>query len=150
MHIFITSRRDCSNGLLCGLLKNTVNQLHLIQNSSAWLLPETRRRANVAPIFKILVPVSFRIDFRTLLLAHGAGPAPGYIRWFEFILILWLFSVSCSAEELNRNIWSRCFYPFDSARGSERGRKYRFYKNFRKVTIQMFQPNHFCFILIYR
>lgn len=54
MHTFVTSRLDHCNALLSGLLKNTINQQQLIQNSAAWVLSKTRMRANIVPALKSL------------------------------------------------------------------------------------------------
>ncbi len=72
MHTFITSRLDCRNALLSGLLKNTQSQLQFIQ------------RARITRILKSLhwLPVIFSIAFKMLLLVCKAphGLAPDYLR----------------------------------------------------------------------
>ena len=81
MHCFISSRLDYCNALLSGLPKKEVSRLQIVQNAAARVLTGTRRRAHITPILKSLhwLPVSFRIDFKVLLLVfkslHGTAPA---------------------------------------------------------------------------
>ncbi len=81
VHAFITSRVDyyCT-GLLAGLPKKTIRQLHLIQNAAAMILTRTRKSEHITPVLRSLhwLPVTFRIDFKVLLLVYkslnGLGP----------------------------------------------------------------------------
>uniref|UniRef100_A0A3P9IWS2 Reverse transcriptase domain-containing protein n=1 Tax=Oryzias latipes TaxID=8090 RepID=A0A3P9IWS2_ORYLA len=81
IHAFITSRINYCNALLSGAKRNTINRLQLVQNSAARLLTRTRKKEHITPILKSLhwLPVSFRIDFKVLLLVykslHGTGPS---------------------------------------------------------------------------
>uniref|UniRef100_A0A3B3CPF8 Reverse transcriptase domain-containing protein n=1 Tax=Oryzias melastigma TaxID=30732 RepID=A0A3B3CPF8_ORYME len=81
IHAFITSRIDYCNALLSGVKKTTLNRVQLVQNSAARLLTRTRKREHITPILKSLhwLPVSYRIDFKILLIVyksvHGLSPS---------------------------------------------------------------------------
>uniref|UniRef100_A0A3B3HB31 Reverse transcriptase domain-containing protein n=1 Tax=Oryzias latipes TaxID=8090 RepID=A0A3B3HB31_ORYLA len=83
IHAFIFSRLDYCNALYTCLSQQSVYQLQLVQNAAARLITGTRMRDHITPVLASLhwLPVSFRIDFKILLIAFKAlcGLAPKYI-----------------------------------------------------------------------
>ena len=83
IHAFVTSRLDYCNALFTGLPKKAINQLQTIQNAAARVLTKTKKREHIKPVLKSLhwLPVSYRIDFKVLLLVYKSlhNRAPKYI-----------------------------------------------------------------------
>ena len=83
IHAFISSRLDYCNALYSGISRRNIQRLQLIQNAAARFLTRTKRCDHITPILAALhwLPVSFRIDFKILLLVFKAlnGQAPAYI-----------------------------------------------------------------------
>ena len=83
IHAFIFSRLDYCNALYSGISKRNIQRLQSIQNAAARFLTGTKRSDHITPVLAVLhwLPVSFRIDFKILLLVFKAlhGLAPAYI-----------------------------------------------------------------------
>ena len=85
VHAFVSSRLDYCNSLLFGITKQQLSRLQKIQNRAARLCLSIPRRDRV-PVLTLLrtlhwLPVSFRIDFKILLLTFKClnGLAPTYL-----------------------------------------------------------------------
>ena len=82
-HAFISSRLDYCNCIFSGLTKKELGQLQFIQNAAARVLTRTRKVEHITPVLKSLhwLPVSFRVDFKVLLLVYKSlnGLGPSYI-----------------------------------------------------------------------
>jgi len=78
-----------ANALLSGLPKTTINQLQLIQNSAARVLTKTKKRYHSYTKIITLVPGSFHVDFKNLLLVYKAlhGLALDYL--LKMFMSLW-------------------------------------------------------------
>lgn len=83
VHLFVTSRLDYCNSLYCGLDQSSLKRLQRVQNAAARLLTGTRKREHITPVLASLhwLPVTFRIDFKILLLVYRCvnGLAPEYL-----------------------------------------------------------------------
>ncbi len=69
--------------MVSSLPKKTIRQLQLIQNTAARILTRTRKSDHITPVLRSLhwLPVTFRIDFKVLLLVYKSlnGLGPKYI-----------------------------------------------------------------------
>ncbi len=74
INTFVFSRIDYCNALLAGVSKATLSKLQLVQNSAARILTRTSAREHITPVLEKLhwLPVSFRIDFKILMLTYKA------------------------------------------------------------------------------
>ena len=83
VNALIYSRLDYCNALYSGINQSLLHRLQLVQNAAARLITGTRRYDHITPVLAELhwLPVSFRIDFKILLLTFKAvnGLAPGYL-----------------------------------------------------------------------
>lgn len=83
INTFVFSRIDYCNALLAGVSKATLSKLQLVQNSAARVLTGTSAREHITPILEKLhwLPVSFRINFKILMLTYKAlnNLAPQYL-----------------------------------------------------------------------
>ncbi len=82
INTFVFTWIDYCNALLAGASKATLNKLQVVQNSAARIITRTRMRDHITPVLESLhwLPVSFRVDFKILMLTYKAlhGLAPQY------------------------------------------------------------------------
>lgn len=85
VHAFVSSRIDYNNSLLFGITKQNVKKLQKVQNRAARICLKVARKQRVPSItlFQELhwLPISFRIDFKILLLTYKClnNTAPRYL-----------------------------------------------------------------------
>lgn len=83
IHSFISSRIDYCNSLLYGVPKCHIDKLQRVQNAAARLVVMQGKFCHITPVLLLLhwPPVSFRINFKVLLLTFKAirKSAPSYI-----------------------------------------------------------------------
>ena len=80
---YVVSKLDQNNSLLFGLPNILLNKLQRIQNAAARLICGGRKYDEASPLlFKLhWLPISFRVEFKVLLLTYKAlhGEGPSYI-----------------------------------------------------------------------
>ena len=83
VNALVYSRLDYCNALYSGVNQNLIHRLQLVQNAAARLITGTRKYDHITPVLAALhwLPVSFRINFKILLLTFKAlnGLAPSYL-----------------------------------------------------------------------
>lgn len=83
VHAFVTSRLDCSNALLFGIRKNSLQKLQKVQNVAAKLVLQKRKYDHVTPLLVKLhwLPIHLRIEFKLLVLTFKCihKLAPSYL-----------------------------------------------------------------------
>ncbi len=81
--VFMTSRLDYCNALLCGCSARLINKLQMVQNATARVLTRTRKYDHISPVLSILywLPIKHCIDFKILSITYKAlnGLAPQYL-----------------------------------------------------------------------
>ena len=90
-HVYVTSRLDNGNALLCGLPQTMLSKVQRVQNLAARLVCLTGRREHITPVLQELhwLPVRQRISFKVLVVAYQAlyGTAPRYmadlLSWYQ-------------------------------------------------------------------
>ena len=83
VNALVTSKLDCLNSLLYGLPEYQLRRLQLVQNNAARVVSRISRSASITQTLKELhwLPVSFRIEYKILLLCYKAVNrlAPEYL-----------------------------------------------------------------------
>ena len=83
IHAFVSSRIVYCNGLLFGLPAYQIHKIQRVQNAAARLIYNESKYCRITPLLYNLhwLPVTFRIEFKILLLVYKAfkGFVPGYI-----------------------------------------------------------------------
>ena len=85
VYAYVTSRLDCGNCLLHGVPEALLQQLHSEQNRAAGIVARAGKQAHSKDLLEQLhwLPVSFRVDYKILLLTFRAlrihGLAPVYL-----------------------------------------------------------------------
>ncbi|XP_071761460.2 uncharacterized protein LOC139916471 [Centroberyx gerrardi] len=84
VHAFISSRLDYCNALFTGIPGRSIQKLQYIQNSAARILMRVRKHEHITPTLLSLhwLPVSFRVDYKVLLLTYKCinRHAPPYLQ----------------------------------------------------------------------
>uniref|UniRef100_A0A8C6S601 Hexosyltransferase n=1 Tax=Neogobius melanostomus TaxID=47308 RepID=A0A8C6S601_9GOBI len=113
IHAFVSSRLDYCNSLFSCLNKKELSRLQQVQNSAARLLTRTNRRAHITPILKALhwLPVTFRFNFKILVLTFRAFSLPAHIQQFIYYRHCRHFPVlldipdKCGGSEKSSNVF---------------------------------------------
>ena len=108
IHVFVFSKLHHCNSLLYGLPSYFIRKLQHVQNSATRLVNQCPRFCHITPVLRDLhwLPVSFRIEFKVMLITYKVlhDRAPIYIQEF-----LQLYTPSCNLRSSNRN---KLFKPY--------------------------------------
>ena len=81
--MFVSSRSDYCNSLLCGRPQAQIDKIQRVQNAAARLIFKQSKFSHITPVLFQLhwLPIKYRIEFKILLFTFKAihGMAPDYI-----------------------------------------------------------------------